>query len=102
MAWATTSKIHIKEINALEINLLSAMEYNLFVTREQWVRWSGDLARFWNASERIAVHEAGIQGCKMRSVRPAAANGFLVNVDEMSGKRLCSDESHPGTQKKQQ
>ncbi|TLD03407.1 uncharacterized protein PgNI_12364 [Pyricularia grisea] len=100
--WATISKIPIRRINAMEINLLSAMEYDLFVTREQWVQWSGELAIFWNASARIAAGEARMQDRKRRSFWPEEAHGLPPNVDERSAKRRCSVKSCSETHTEQQ
>lgn len=44
--WAEVSGISVSEIHVMEVEFLSNMRYNLYVSEEEWKRWHVRLARF--------------------------------------------------------
>jgi hypothetical protein len=44
--WAEVSGITVSEIHIMEVEFLSNMRYNLYVSEEEWRRWHVKLARF--------------------------------------------------------
>ncbi len=44
--WAEVSGISVSEIHIMEVEFLSNMRYNLYVSEEEWKRWHIKLARF--------------------------------------------------------
>ncbi|KAF7510356.1 hypothetical protein GJ744_006852 [Endocarpon pusillum] len=44
--WAEVSGISVSEIHIMEVEFLSNMRYNLYVSEEEWKRWHVKLARF--------------------------------------------------------
>ena len=44
--WAEVSGISVSEIHIMEVEFLSNMRYNLYVSDQEWQNWHGKLARF--------------------------------------------------------
>ncbi|WEW61704.1 hypothetical protein PRK78_007197 [Emydomyces testavorans] len=52
--WTEVSGISIKEIHVMEVEFLSNVRYNLFVTKEEWERWHSKLRIFANYFDRAS------------------------------------------------
>lgn len=44
--WAEVSGITVQEIHIMEVEFLSNVRYNLFVSKEEWTQWHSKLGRF--------------------------------------------------------
>ncbi|EED14870.1 mucin, putative [Talaromyces stipitatus ATCC 10500] len=52
--WAEVSGITVQEIHIMEVEFLSNVRYNLFVSKEEWTQWHSRLGRFADFFERAS------------------------------------------------
>ena len=52
--WADVSGISVGEIHVMEVEFLSNMRYNLYTSKEEWMRWHKKLGRFWDYFDRAS------------------------------------------------
>ncbi|KAK2745244.1 hypothetical protein FQN57_003939 [Myotisia sp. PD_48] len=52
--WAEVSGISVQEIHVMEVEFLSNVRYNLFVTADEWTQWENKLSLFANYFEKAS------------------------------------------------
>lgn len=52
--WAEVSGITVQEIHIMEVEFLSNVRYNLFVSKEEWTQWHSKLSRFADFFEKAS------------------------------------------------
>lgn len=52
--WAEVSGISVQEIHIMEVEFLSNVRYNLFVSKDEWTRWHSKLGRFADYFEKAS------------------------------------------------
>lgn len=53
--WAEVSGITVHEIHIMEVEFLSNVRYNLFVSKEEWTQWHSKLSRFADFFEKASL-----------------------------------------------
>ena len=80
--WSEVSGISVQEIHIMEVEFLSNMRYNLFVSEEDWKKWHIKLGRFWvyfdQASRTSPVEQ------------PRRAPGPLPSTAQLTAHKLPS------------
>lgn len=72
--WAEVSGISVSEIHIMEVEFLSNMRYNLYVSEAEWKRWHVKLARFslyFNQASKAAAVERSKPAPTLTPVNPA-------------------------------
>ncbi|PYH44333.1 putative mucin [Aspergillus saccharolyticus JOP 1030-1] len=88
--WAEVSGITVQEIHIMEVEFLSNIRYNLFVSKEEWGDWHvklGLFADYFNKAPRVVE----------KSDRPAAPTALRVspNLGPIPRAALCSPSKLP-------
>lgn len=70
--WAEVSGISVHEIHVMEVEFLSHMKYNLYVSKEEWDDWHQQLGKFWTYFDRAARKSAELASRQASNMRSTA------------------------------
>ena len=77
--WAEVSGISVHEVRIMEVEFLSNIRYNLFVSREEWESWYEKLNRFGrycSDAEALALVDDGGLGVATATIPPMVSSSL--------------------------
>lgn len=85
--WAKVSGISLKEIHIMEVEFLGNIQYNLFASEDEWIKWHAKLKRF-----SAFYHEALLVP---RVNEQLVSNNPTIHISTRLGPKLPSPPLYP-------
>ncbi|KAM5490335.1 hypothetical protein MaudMau93_002533 [Microsporum audouinii] len=94
--WAEVSGISVQEIHVMEVEFLSNVRYNLFVTKEEWNQWLAKLSVFSSYFEKASRLKLDVYSAN-RSARTSPAHSPLTPSVDYRTSQQATKQVYPSS-----